>query len=282
MNLGEKLVFGNDVIKDAVDAMNNAAQLIRERHPGADANEVEKFVKSQFSAMNADPSVVISAEAIARGYDEATTRQQAGNARMQANIAKLIFKGLNSKPPHQGMQYYELQSAFQNAIGKSLSGFVSEVEQVVAGLQQEGYINVKGTGSRMPLFVQGIDFDQWAKAMTGDGNSTGSVTNNTTTYNVSGQGARVNVNSTDNSNNIVGDGAKVDVQGQLANLRNAIDTASELSDVERQSAHQVVDAVQQEFQKESPVKAVVTALLNGLPKVGAMATISNAIHTWFL
>ncbi|MBJ9696422.1 hypothetical protein [Burkholderia cenocepacia] len=274
-------MFGNDPQTAAVEALTKAAKLIHERHPGADATEVESFVKSQFSAMNADPSVVISAEAIAQRYDEATARQQAGDTRMQANIAKLIFKGLSSRPAYQGMQFYELQAAFQNAMGKSLSGFASELNDVVEALKEQGYINVKGTGSRMPLLMQGIDFDQWVKAVTSDSNSTGSVTNNTT-YNVSGQGARVNVNSTDNSTNIVGDGAKVDVQGQLANLRTAIDAAPELSDTERQSAHQVVDAVQAEFQKESPVKAVVTALLNGLPKFAALASISSAIHTWFL
>ncbi len=276
---------GSDVINAAVDVMNKAGKLIRERHPGADANEVDSFVKSQFSAMNADPNVVISAGAIAQQYDETTARQQAGDRRMQANLAKLIFKGLSSKPAYQGMQFYELQAAFQNAMGKSLSGFASELNEVVQALKAQGYINVKGTGSRMPLFMQGIDFDQWVKAMTSDSNKTGSVTN-TITYNVSGQGARVNVNSTDNSTNIVGDGAKVDVHGALTDLRRAIDATPELSDAERQSAQQVVDAVQGQFDGGSPSESVVTMLLDGLqkmlPKVAAVASISSAIHTWFL
>lgn len=274
-------MFGNSAIQAAEATLKGAVELIRQRHPETDATAVQRFVQDQFAAMNADPSVTISAEGIAQRYDEVVAGQQAGDTRIQADIAKLLFKLLRQKAAHQHLQLSELQAAFHNATSTSLSRYTVELQVVLEWLQEQRYVTVKQPGNRMFVISQGLDFDEWSRAMTSDNESKGSVTNNTT-YNVSGQGARLNVNSTDYSINIVGDGAKVDVQGQLADLRRAIDAAPELSDTDRQSAHQVVDAVQAEFQKESPVKAVVTALLNGLPKVAALASISSAIHTWFL
>jgi hypothetical protein len=96
------------------------------------------------------------------------------------------------------------------------------------------------------------------------------------TYNVTGNNARINHQSVDNSTNvIVGDGA---AQEQLAALRREVQ-ALNLSASERQAALDVVDAVDAQFSVGKPKRSVVAALLAALPQVANVATIAGAIAT---
>ncbi|KWK05981.1 hypothetical protein WM11_11340 [Burkholderia ubonensis] len=279
-----------------------AVELIGQRHPEADPTAVQRFVQDQFAAMNADPSVTISAEGIAQRYDEAAARQQAGDTRIQADIAKLLLKLLRQKADHQHLQLFELQVAFQNATSMPLSSYTVELQAVLDGLQERRYITAKRRGNRIFAISQGLDFDEWSRAMTGGNKSKVMTSDNKSkvmtsdnksnamtsanesrgpviyNYNVSGHNARVNIHSTDQSTNIVGDGAKV--QEQLAALRREIDAAG-LLETERQAAHDVVDAVDAQFSAGAPKKSIVTALLAPvltlLPKAANVASITSAI-----
>jgi hypothetical protein len=94
------------------------------------------------------------------------------------------------------------------------------------------------------------------------------------TYNISGNNARFNQNSIDNSTNIV----KVDarVTEQIAALRNAIDEL-QLPDEQRTSSHEIVDSVEEQFKSGAPKKSVVTTLLNALPKIANVVEIVATI-----
>ncbi|MFL9989024.1 hypothetical protein [Paraburkholderia sediminicola] len=97
------------------------------------------------------------------------------------------------------------------------------------------------------------------------------------TYNVSGNNARINHQSVDNSTNVVmEDGA---VQEQLAALRREVQ-ALNVPPSERQAALDVVDAVEVQFSAGKPKLSVVTALLAALPQVANVATIASAIATF--
>jgi len=76
------------------------------------------------------------------------------------------------------------------------------------------------------------------------------------------------------STNIVGENG--DIQAHLEALRRTIE-ATQLSGPERQSALDVVDAVDAQFASGAPKKSVVTALLAALPKVADIATIVGTI-----
>lgn len=98
------------------------------------------------------------------------------------------------------------------------------------------------------------------------------------TYNVTGNNARVNVNSVDNSTNVVH--VQSDVAEQIETIMAAIRTA-ELSESEKADALEAVEEVKGQFASGAPKRSVVRALLGGLPKaleVGAsIATILAAL-----
>jgi hypothetical protein len=86
-------------------------------------------------------------------------------------------------------------------------------------------------------------------------------------YNISGNNARVNVGSVDNSTNISGTS---DLNEQLEIIRSELLKLS-LPEAERADALDAVDAVEAELAKERPKRGVIFALLNSLPKVAAIA-----------
>lgn len=92
-------------------------------------------------------------------------------------------------------------------------------------------------------------------------------------YNVSGTGARLNVNSVDNSiNTIVVDSH---IQGNLSTIREEL----EKSDLPREQINEgleVVKEIQQQFESGKPRKTVVSALLGALPSI---ATITKAVSS---
>lgn len=97
------------------------------------------------------------------------------------------------------------------------------------------------------------------------------------TYNVTGNNARINHHSVDNSVNVVaGDDA---VQEKLAALRREVESLN-LSIAERQAALEVVDAVDAQFSAGKPKRTVVAALLAALPQVANVATVASAIATF--
>lgn len=91
-------------------------------------------------------------------------------------------------------------------------------------------------------------------------------------YNVSGVNARVNVNSTDNSTNIVNIDSQV--TQHIDTLRSEIQNAG-LTAEQVQEALDIVDVVQQQFESGKPKKSVVMALLESIPPI-ARAAVSIA------
>ncbi len=98
------------------------------------------------------------------------------------------------------------------------------------------------------------------------------------TYTVTGNNARVNVNSVDNSTNVVH--VQSDVAEQIEVIMAAIRTAN-LSDDEKAEAVEAVEEVKSQFASGAPKRSVVRSLLNGLPKAlevgAAIATILAAL-----
>lgn len=92
------------------------------------------------------------------------------------------------------------------------------------------------------------------------------------TYNITGPNARVNNNSTDNSTNIVN--INQDVAEHLALLRQEIGRLV-TSEKEKRDALEVVDAIQGQFESNTPSRAVVKTLVSALPHAGSIASISS-------
>lgn len=98
------------------------------------------------------------------------------------------------------------------------------------------------------------------------------------TYIISGNNARLNQSSIDNSSNSVS--INPDAFKHIEALRRVIGE-SNLSDGERQAAVEVVDAVDAQFKGGRPSKPVVTALLAALPHVANIATIVASLLALF-
>lgn len=94
------------------------------------------------------------------------------------------------------------------------------------------------------------------------------------TYNITGNNARVNQNSIDNSTNVV----QIDARAiqYVEALRKEIDGSS-LSASEKAEANEVIDELDSSFHSGNPKKSVVTALLKALPHVENVASIVSAL-----
>lgn len=98
------------------------------------------------------------------------------------------------------------------------------------------------------------------------------------TYNISGPNARVNNNSTDNSTNTVN--INPDIAEHIAALRVEIQTLK-ISDEEKASAKEIVDAIENQFKTAKPSKTVVATLLKALPSAGSIASIGSFLLSFF-
>lgn len=92
------------------------------------------------------------------------------------------------------------------------------------------------------------------------------------TFNVTGNNARINQNSVDQSTNVVQ--MSSDVADNIEALRNEIIRTIE-EESRRTEALEVLDAIEQEFKSGSPKRSVVEALVQGLPATGAIASIGS-------
>lgn len=92
------------------------------------------------------------------------------------------------------------------------------------------------------------------------------------TYNISGNNARVNNNSVDNSTNSVN--INNDIAEHIALLRTEINRLVQDSQ-ERESALEVVDVIEGQFESQKPSKTVISTLLSALPHAGSIASIGS-------
>ncbi len=92
------------------------------------------------------------------------------------------------------------------------------------------------------------------------------------TYNITGQNARINQNSIDRSINIIQ--LNPDVAENIDALRQEVNRIIR-DEVARTAAHEVVDAIEEQFKSGTPKISVVSALLKGLPAAGSIASIGS-------
>lgn len=95
------------------------------------------------------------------------------------------------------------------------------------------------------------------------------------TYNVSGNNARINNHSVDNSTNLVQDNS-AEVARLLSELRTAMNAAP-LQPADRAEALEIIDGVDSQFSSERPKRSVIRAMLNALPDVATVATTIGAL-----
>lgn len=98
------------------------------------------------------------------------------------------------------------------------------------------------------------------------------------TYNMSGNNARVNHGSVDNSVNVVaGNAEALELLGALRDEIGRLD----LGDSERKDAVDLLDATEAQIKSGSPSRVVLSAMLKGLPHAASVATIASAILSLF-
>lgn len=90
------------------------------------------------------------------------------------------------------------------------------------------------------------------------------------TYNITGNNARINQHSVDNSTNVV----QIDARAiqHIKTLRKELDQAK-ISKSDKANALEIIDEVEDAFRSGRPKKPVVSALLNSLPHVANVASI---------
>jgi hypothetical protein len=98
------------------------------------------------------------------------------------------------------------------------------------------------------------------------------------TYNIAGNNARINQNSVDNSVNVVK--VNPDAIEYINALRSAI-TGAAISSADRQTAIEVIDVVETQFQSGRPSKTVVSTLLASLPHLANITAIVSSILSLF-
>jgi hypothetical protein len=95
------------------------------------------------------------------------------------------------------------------------------------------------------------------------------------TYNITGNNARINQNSTDNSTNVV----QIDARAiqHIEALRKELELV-QLPESEKAAAREVVNEVEDAFRSGKPKKSVVSALLKSLPHVANITSIIAALR----
>lgn len=93
-------------------------------------------------------------------------------------------------------------------------------------------------------------------------------------YTITGHNARITQNSVDNSTNVIN--VNADAVAYITALRSAVQGAG-FSAHDEQSALDVIDAVDAQFQSGHPKKTVIAALLAALPNVANVATIVTSL-----
>jgi hypothetical protein len=93
-------------------------------------------------------------------------------------------------------------------------------------------------------------------------------------YNVTGTGARLNLNSTDNSTNTINTGSQVFTH--LETIRKELATANLPSEQAREAAD-VVDEIEAQLAGGKPKRSIVKALLESLPSIASITTAAQAI-----
>ena len=92
------------------------------------------------------------------------------------------------------------------------------------------------------------------------------------TYNITGNNARVNQNSVDNSINVVN--INPEVAEHIEALRKEIERLN-LSLEEKNNAKEIIDAISAQFANKNPSKVVLKTLLAALPKAASIASIGS-------
>ncbi len=95
-----------------------------------------------------------------------------------------------------------------------------------------------------------------------------------TTYNINGNNARINKNSTDNSTNIVN--TNPNALELLAALRSELKNLN-ISEDEKQSAGELLDVVNTQIQSEKPSRTVISTMLAALPQVAEITEIISEL-----
>lgn len=98
------------------------------------------------------------------------------------------------------------------------------------------------------------------------------------TFNISGQNARVNQNSIDNSTNQIN--INPDMSKYMKELYNEI-YSLKLTKDEEKSALEILSALESNINSKSPSKVVVESLLVSLPKLGNLASIGSFLLSCF-
>jgi len=94
------------------------------------------------------------------------------------------------------------------------------------------------------------------------------------TYNITGPNARINQNSIDRSVNVAT--INPQVSDHLEAIRSEIERQLS-NEKEKSDAHEVINAIEDQFGTGNPSKAVISTLLNGLPAVGSIASLGSFI-----
>ena len=94
-------------------------------------------------------------------------------------------------------------------------------------------------------------------------------------YNITGDNARINNNSIDNSINSVV--VRSEVTQKIQELRTEVEKCT--TGTERSNALQIVEAVEEQFKSGAPSKPVLGALIQGLPTAGSIASIASLTLT---
>lgn len=261
----------------AGNVVKGAYDQIVERFPNANKDEIAWFVQYAFDDANQSGEPLRVETIVQRFIDARPEGKIVLDPRMLERMERMVFQLLSQKQTHQSLQVYEWQTAFRRTTGKPLSSYGEHANAVLARLEGLEYIRVQALPQRTSLIFRGIDFDVWRANMQQNSSPTSPITLNVSNVNVSGSGnnTRVNHQSTDNSINIAsGDDA---IQAKLAELRRAVEALS-LPAQERADALEVVEAVENQVTAGGkPKRAVMQALLAGLPIAADVTSIAGSL-----
>jgi uncharacterized protein YecA (UPF0149 family) len=80
-------------------------------------------------------------------------------------IKKVIYNKLSSIPDKKALLFPDLQIAFHNGTGKSLSDYLEELKKIADELEADQFAKFEKLPSGMPRILKGVNFNKWSSIM---------------------------------------------------------------------------------------------------------------------
>lgn len=176
------------------------------------------------------------------------------------HIKKTMHQLMQARPASQSVQIMELVTALNRAAGLTIDDYRETLGEALDELKQKQYIQCTATGSSMPIYFRGLEFDGWAEEFASR-NSSGNATEHSFIFNGPVGSVQTGPNAVANVVQTLGEPDKVRLVAALRELQKNLASA-DLSVTDRADLSEIAEDTIVELDKDRPNRIRLTSSLN--------------------